>query len=49
MLENHGNTGIDVSVSIRHRGSNWSQEWEFELPETRTPDIVRVAQRSGRR
>ena len=31
-LENHGSTGIDVSVSIRHRGSDWSKEWEFELP-----------------
>ena len=37
MLENRGNTGIDVSVSIRHRGSDWSQEWEFELPETGVP------------
>jgi len=33
LLENRGNTGIDVSVSIRHRGSDWSKEWEFELPE----------------
>lgn len=32
LLENHGSTGIDVSVSIRHRGSDWSKEWEFELP-----------------
>jgi len=31
-LENRGSTGIDVSVSIRHRGSDWSKEWEFELP-----------------
>jgi hypothetical protein len=33
LLENRGSTGIDVSVSIRHRGSDWSKEWEFELPE----------------
>ena len=33
LLENRGNTGIDVSVSIRHRGSDWSKEWKFELPE----------------
>ena len=32
LLENRGSTGIDVSVSIRHRGSDWSREWEFELP-----------------
>jgi hypothetical protein len=32
LLENHGSTGIDVSVSIRHHGSDWSKEWEFELP-----------------
>ena len=31
-LENRGSTGVDVSVSIRHRGSDWSKEWEFELP-----------------
>jgi hypothetical protein len=31
-LENRGSTGIDVSVSIRHRGSDWSKAWEFELP-----------------
>jgi hypothetical protein len=30
-LENCGRTAIDVSVSIRHRGSNWSDGWEFEL------------------
>ena len=30
-LENCGRIGIDVSVSIRHDGSNWSQGWEFEL------------------
>ena len=32
LLENHGSTGIDVSVSIRYRGSDWSKEWEFEWP-----------------
>jgi len=32
LLENRGSTGIDVSVSIKHRGSDWSKEWEFELP-----------------
>jgi len=32
LLENRGSTGIDVSVSIRHRGSDWSKQWEFELP-----------------
>ena len=32
LLENRGSTGIDVSVSISHRGSDWSKEWEFELP-----------------
>jgi len=32
LLENHDSTGIDVSISIRHRGSDWSKEWEFELP-----------------
>ena len=32
LLENHGSTGIDVSVSIRQRGSDWSKEWEFDLP-----------------
>jgi hypothetical protein len=37
MLENRGNTGIDVSISIRHRGSDWSKEWKFELPETDDP------------
>jgi hypothetical protein len=30
-LENCGATGIDVSISIRHEGSNWSEGWEFEL------------------
>ena len=37
MLENRGRTGIDVSVSIRHRGSDWSKQWEFELPEKDDP------------
>jgi hypothetical protein len=32
VLENRGSAGIDVSVSIKHRGSDWSTEWEFELP-----------------
>lgn len=32
MLENRGNTGTDMSVSLRHRGSGWSKEWEFDLP-----------------
>jgi hypothetical protein len=32
LLENRDSTGIDVSVSIRHRGSDWSKEWEFDLP-----------------
>jgi len=34
LLENRGSTGIEVSVSIRHRGSDWSKEWEYELPVT---------------
>ena len=33
LLENRGSTGIDMSISIRHRGSDWSKEWEFELPQ----------------
>jgi len=37
VLENRGSTGIDVSISIRHRGSDWSKEWEFELPENDDP------------
>jgi hypothetical protein len=37
LLENRSSTGIDVSVSIRHRGSDWSKEWEFELPEKEDP------------
>jgi hypothetical protein len=37
LLENRGGTGIDVSVSIRHRGSGWSREWAFELPGKEDP------------
>jgi hypothetical protein len=37
LLENRGSTGIDVSVSVRHRGSDWSKDWEFELPVTDDP------------
>ena len=37
LLENRSSTGIDVSVSIRHRGSDWSKEWEFELPGKEDP------------
>jgi hypothetical protein len=37
MLENRGSTGIDMLVSIRHRGSDWSKQWEFELPEKDDP------------
>jgi hypothetical protein len=32
LLENRDSTGIDMSVSIRHCGSDWSKEWEFDLP-----------------
>jgi len=32
LLQNRGGTGIGASVSIRHRGSDWSKEWEFDLP-----------------
>jgi len=32
LLENRGSTGIDAAISIRHRGSDWSKEWEFDLP-----------------
>jgi hypothetical protein len=32
LLENRDSTGIDVSVSIRQCGSDWSREWEFGLP-----------------
>jgi hypothetical protein len=31
-LENRDSTAIDMSVSIRHSGSDWSKEWEFDLP-----------------
>lgn len=31
-LENRESTAIDMSVSIRHSGSDWSKEWEFDLP-----------------
>jgi hypothetical protein len=37
LLENRDSTGIDVSASIRHRGSDWSKEWEFELPAAEDP------------
>jgi hypothetical protein len=37
LLENRGGIGIDASVSIRHLGSDWSKEWEFELPEKDNP------------
>jgi hypothetical protein len=30
-LENCGDTGIDVSVTLTHHGSSWSKGWEFEL------------------
>ena len=30
-LENCGGIGIDISVSITHHGSSWSNGWEFEL------------------
>jgi len=32
LLENRDSTGINVSVSIRQCGSDWSKEWEFGLP-----------------
>ncbi len=32
LLENYGCTGIGVSVLIRHCGSDWSRQWEFDLP-----------------
>jgi hypothetical protein len=38
-LENRGTTGIDASVSIRHRGSDWSKRWEFDLPAKDDPFI----------
>jgi hypothetical protein len=37
VLENRGSTGVDVSISIRHRSSDWSKQWEFELPEKDDP------------
>jgi hypothetical protein len=37
ILQNRGSTGIDVSVSISHHGSDWSKQWEFELPEKDDP------------
>ena len=30
-LENCGDTGLDVSVTLSHHGSSWSKGWEFEL------------------
>jgi hypothetical protein len=49
LLENRGSTGIDVSISIRHRGSDWSKEWEFELPETGDPfKFFRAVRSAGR-
>ena len=30
-IENCSETGIDVSVTVRHHGSGWSKGWEFEL------------------
>jgi hypothetical protein len=32
LLENRGSTGVDTSVSIRRCGSDWSKQWEFDLP-----------------
>ena len=32
LLENYGSTDVDASISIRHRGSDWSRQWEFDLP-----------------
>jgi hypothetical protein len=37
LLENRGDTGTDVSVSIGRRGSDWSKEWQFDLPATDRP------------
>ena len=31
LMENRESTGIDVSVSLRQCGSDWSKEWEFAL------------------
>jgi hypothetical protein len=30
-IENCSETGIDISVTVRHHGSGWSRGWEFEL------------------
>ena len=30
-IENCSETGIEVSVTVRHHGSSWSKGWEFEL------------------
>lgn len=30
-LENCGGTSLDISLTIRHKGSSWSKGWEFEL------------------
>lgn len=30
-LENCGGAGVEVSISISHQGSSWSQGWEFGL------------------
>jgi hypothetical protein len=32
LLENYGSTDVDVSISIQHLGSDWSRQWEFNLP-----------------
>ena len=49
LLENRGSTRIDVSVSIRHRGSGWSKEWEFDLPAKDDPvQFFRPVQSAGR-
>ena len=32
LLENYGRTDMDVSISIRHRGSDWSRQWDLDLP-----------------
>ncbi len=37
LLENRDSAGVDVSVSIRHRGSDWSRQWEFDLPAKDNP------------
>jgi hypothetical protein len=37
LLENYGSTDIDVSISITHRGSDWSRQWEFDLPAKNDP------------